>query len=75
MPYLFHSCFWESNDVVSFILRMILKNESELKLSIADAAALILKNPSEPVEKWQKRFNRMKLRVNINFIYESLNLS
>jgi len=47
---------------------VILKNESELKLSIADAAALILKNPSEPVEKWQKRFNRMKLRVNINFI-------
>ena len=61
--------------MVAFILRMIFKNESELQLSIADAA-LILKNPSEPVEKWQKKFNRMKLRVNFQFkFFFFLNIS
>lgn len=61
LPYLFHSCFWESQDVIAFILRMILKTDSGHSLRSNDQTS-ILKSPNEPVEKWQRRFNRMKLR-------------
>lgn len=64
LPFLFHSCFWESNDVVAFILRMILKTENAL--SLTHLASDPIKNNAEPVEKWQRRFNRMKLRVKFN---------
>jgi len=40
---------------------MILKTDSGHSLRSNDQTS-ILKSPNEPVEKWQRRFNRMKLR-------------
>lgn len=47
---------------------MILKSELGYHLRIDSTA--ILKNPIEPAEKFQKRFNRMKLRVIIVHLKE-----
>ena len=70
MPYLFHSCFWESADVVAFILRMINKSEN---FNLMAPETSILKNDiDEPVEKWQRRLNRVKLRV--GFFFSNKNL-
>ena len=60
LPYIFHSCFWESTDAVAFILRMITKTE----VFQPNAPQMtVFKNIKEPVEKWQRRLNRVKLRV------------
>lgn len=64
LPYIFHSCFWESQDAVAFILRIINSNKEMTVLNeglkYSPSAA---KNDKEPTEKWQKRLNRVKLRV------------
>jgi len=62
LPYIFHSCFWESTDAVAFILRMITKNETSFQTNQPETT--MLKMTKEPVEKWQRRLNRVKLRVN-----------
>ena len=64
LPYIFHSCFWESTDVVAFILRMINKEE---QLHENTLETTVSKSAKEPVEKWEKRLNRVKLRV--SFLY------
>ncbi|CAF0833193.1 unnamed protein product [Brachionus calyciflorus] len=60
LPYIFHSCYWESTDVVAFILRMICKFDSGSALIPSEET--IFNNNSERVEKWQRRLNRVKLR-------------
>lgn len=72
LPYIFHSCYWESTDVVSFILRMVYRHESNnlnssnsLDPKSLNAGGLGGRGSKEPVEKWQKRMNRVKLRVMI----------
>lgn len=68
LPYIFHSCFWESTDVVAFILRMLSKSDSLFGMGgvngglVGDEMRLMCKNYAEPVEKWQRRLNRVKLR-------------
>ena len=59
LPYIFHSCFWESTDVVSFIMRVV--NKSETRQIITSETSLLQKN-KEPAEKWQRRLNRVKLK-------------
>lgn len=72
LPYIFHSCFWESTDAVAFILRMITKNTlteqaqcNNNNLGLGYNQTLSKSNSlkrNEPIERWQRRFNRVKLR-------------
>ena len=61
LPYIFHSCFWESSDAVAFMLRMITKSDAQFQAN--EPQMTIMKMAKEPVEKWQRRLNRVKLRV------------
>lgn len=66
LPYIFHSCFWESTDVVAFILRVLNKDSA----TFDDDDRVFASNTTssgkkEPAEKWQKRLNRVKLRKNL----------
>ena len=69
LPYIFHSCFWESTDVAAFIFRMVFRADSIDGQSSRNAHAsseepcLANNYGKEPVEKWQRRLNRVKLRV------------
>jgi hypothetical protein len=67
LPYIFHSCFWESFDAISFILRMInIKGENTPTCALD---VVNVKNEKVPIEKWQRRLNRVKLKVN-SFLYQ-----
>ncbi|CAI9741236.1 protein retinal degeneration B-like isoform X1 [Octopus vulgaris] len=63
LPQLFHSSFWESGDVVSFILRQVFSqdvlNGSETDVEIG---AMKKFSPSKPCEKWLKRRTTIKVR-------------
>ena len=60
LPYLFHSCFWESTDVCAFILRMLTKTDN---YHVNACETPVMQDSKEPAEKWQRKFNRVKLRV------------
>jgi hypothetical protein len=80
LPYIFHSCFWESADVAGFIFRMLFRADS-LHEGHGGRAILSKGEPSlgnsyakEPIEKWQRRLNRVKLRVITKFLKNDHNL-
>ncbi|XP_053375025.1 protein retinal degeneration B-like isoform X3 [Mercenaria mercenaria] len=64
LPPLFHASFWESTDVVSFVLRQVLQQdfgmsfEEDLTSQTMSAAAA----EGQPKEKWQKRRTMYKVR-------------
>uniref|UniRef100_G3TJW1 PITPNM family member 3 n=1 Tax=Loxodonta africana TaxID=9785 RepID=G3TJW1_LOXAF len=62
LPHLFHASYWESTDVVAFILRQVMRYESvSIKESTGlDPAAL---SPANPREKWLRKRTQVKLRV------------
>lgn len=66
LPYLFHSCFWESQDVSAFILRTLLTSNSynfdQTSGGIGSSLAEKGNEPILEVQKWQRKFNRVKLR-------------
>ncbi|XP_040856508.1 membrane-associated phosphatidylinositol transfer protein 3 isoform X2 [Ochotona curzoniae] len=61
LPHLFHASYWESSDVVAFILRQVMRYESVgVKESAGlDPAAL---SPANPREKWLRKRTQVKLR-------------
>ncbi|XP_026986585.1 membrane-associated phosphatidylinositol transfer protein 3 isoform X3 [Sagmatias obliquidens] len=61
LPHLFHASYWESTDVVAFILRQVMRYESvNVKESAGlDPAAL---SPTNPREKWLRKRTQVKLR-------------
>uniref|UniRef100_A0A2K5WYX3 Membrane-associated phosphatidylinositol transfer protein 3 n=1 Tax=Macaca fascicularis TaxID=9541 RepID=A0A2K5WYX3_MACFA len=61
LPHLFHASYWESTDVVAFILRQVMRYESvNIKESARlDPAAL---SPANPREKWLRKRTQVKLR-------------
>ncbi|XP_022451208.1 membrane-associated phosphatidylinositol transfer protein 3 isoform X1 [Delphinapterus leucas] len=61
LPHLFHASYWESTDVVAFILRQVMRYESvNIKESAGlDPAAL---SPTNPREKWLRKRTQVKLR-------------
>ncbi|XP_023579083.1 membrane-associated phosphatidylinositol transfer protein 3 isoform X2 [Octodon degus] len=61
LPHLFHASYWESTDVVAFILRQVMRYESvSIKENAGlDSAAL---SPSNPREKWLRKRTQVKLR-------------
>ncbi|XP_048221996.1 LOW QUALITY PROTEIN: membrane-associated phosphatidylinositol transfer protein 3 [Perognathus longimembris pacificus] len=61
LPHLFHASYWESMDVVAFILRQVMRYENvSVKESCGlDPAAL---SPTNPREKWLRKRTQVKLR-------------
>ncbi|CAL1546251.1 unnamed protein product [Lymnaea stagnalis] len=64
LPHLFHSSFWESTDVVAFILRQVLRQnevtvESGRGVARGSMASFKIKSPRE---KWMKRRTTIKVR-------------
>ncbi|XP_029468261.1 membrane-associated phosphatidylinositol transfer protein 3 isoform X4 [Rhinatrema bivittatum] len=61
LPHLFHASYWESTDVVAFILRQIMRyeNANVLEKEGLDSANL---SPSNPREKWLRKRTHVKLR-------------
>uniref|UniRef100_A0ABM5EMX5 Membrane-associated phosphatidylinositol transfer protein 3 n=1 Tax=Pogona vitticeps TaxID=103695 RepID=A0ABM5EMX5_9SAUR len=61
LPHLFHASYWESTDVVAFILRQVMRFEttSVKESSTLEPGAL---GPSNPREKWLRKRTQVKLR-------------
>uniref|UniRef100_A0A669EKY7 Phosphatidylinositol transfer protein membrane associated 2 n=1 Tax=Oreochromis niloticus TaxID=8128 RepID=A0A669EKY7_ORENI len=57
LPHLFHASYWESTDVVSFLLRQVSKHILEL-----DGKEVSEFTPSKPREKWLRKRTHVKIR-------------
>ncbi|XP_066520457.1 membrane-associated phosphatidylinositol transfer protein 3 isoform X1 [Hoplias malabaricus] len=61
LPHLFHASYWESTDVVAFLLRQVMRCDS-VKAQEADSSDPTSFSPSSPREKWLRRRTHVKLR-------------
>ncbi|XP_029111156.1 membrane-associated phosphatidylinositol transfer protein 3 isoform X2 [Scleropages formosus] len=61
LPHLFHTSYWESTDVVAFVLRQVMRCDC-LKAQEADNSDSAPFSPSSPREKWLRRRTHVKLR-------------
>ncbi|XP_028851439.1 membrane-associated phosphatidylinositol transfer protein 2-like isoform X2 [Denticeps clupeoides] len=61
LPHLFHASYWESTDVVSFLLRQVMRHESSSILEL-DGTEVSEFTPSKPREKWQRKRTHVKIR-------------
>ncbi|XP_035289649.1 membrane-associated phosphatidylinositol transfer protein 3-like [Anguilla anguilla] len=61
LPHLFHASYWESTDVVAFMLRQVMRCDS-LTAREADGSDSAPFSPSGPREKWLRRRTHVKLR-------------
>uniref|UniRef100_A0A673VGV4 Phosphatidylinositol transfer protein membrane associated 2 n=1 Tax=Suricata suricatta TaxID=37032 RepID=A0A673VGV4_SURSU len=61
LPHLFHASYWESTDVVSFLLRQVMRHDSSSILEL-DGKEVSVFTPSKPREKWQRKRTHVKLR-------------
>uniref|UniRef100_A0AAY4DUX0 DDHD domain-containing protein n=1 Tax=Denticeps clupeoides TaxID=299321 RepID=A0AAY4DUX0_9TELE len=67
LPHLFHASYWESTDVVSFLLRQVMRHESSSILEL-DGTEVSEFTPSKPREKWQRKRTHVKIRVDIHIM-------
>ncbi|MCI4385877.1 hypothetical protein PGIGA_G00055730 [Pangasianodon gigas] len=61
LPQLFHASYWESTDVVAFLLRQVMQCDC-VKAQEADSLDPTCFSPSSPREKWLRRCTHVKLR-------------
>ncbi|XP_068064517.1 membrane-associated phosphatidylinositol transfer protein 2 isoform X4 [Anomalospiza imberbis] len=61
LPHLFHASYWESTDVVSFLLRQVMRHENSSVLEL-DGKEVSVFTPSKPREKWLRKRTNVKLR-------------
>ncbi|XP_021268263.1 membrane-associated phosphatidylinositol transfer protein 2 isoform X8 [Numida meleagris] len=61
LPHLFHASYWESTDVVSFLLRQVMRHENSSVLEL-DGKEVSIFTPSKPREKWLRKRTHVKLR-------------
>ncbi|MCI4385876.1 hypothetical protein PGIGA_G00055710 [Pangasianodon gigas] len=61
LPHLFHASYWESTDVVAFLLRQVMHCDC-VKAQEADSSDCTSFSPSSPREKWLRRRTHVKLR-------------
>ncbi|XP_054155190.1 protein retinal degeneration B-like isoform X2 [Oppia nitens] len=66
LPHLFHASYWESNDVISFILRQISRSEYMSSNTMDTEKDVQCFTPCQPREKWQKKRTSVKLKVSRN---------
>uniref|UniRef100_A0A6I8P0S6 Phosphatidylinositol transfer protein membrane associated 2 n=1 Tax=Ornithorhynchus anatinus TaxID=9258 RepID=A0A6I8P0S6_ORNAN len=67
LPHLFHASYWESTDVVSFLLRQVMRHENSSILEL-DGKEVSVFTPSKPREKWLRKRTHVKLRVDIHIM-------
>ncbi|XP_032681683.1 protein retinal degeneration B isoform X3 [Odontomachus brunneus] len=60
LPHLFHASYWESSDVIAFILRQL--GRFDLQLLGNDEKDLTCFRPGQPREKWNKKRTSVKLK-------------
>ncbi|NXI08706.1 PITM3 protein, partial [Irena cyanogastra] len=61
LPHLFHASYWESTDVVAFILRQVMRYEN-VNFKENDSLDPETLSPSNPREKWLRKRTHVKLR-------------
>ncbi|KAM8865456.1 membrane-associated phosphatidylinositol transfer protein 2-like isoform 3-T5 [Synchiropus picturatus] len=61
LPHLFHASYWESTDVVSFLLRQVMRHENPSILEL-DGKEVSEFTPSKPREKWLRKRTHVKIR-------------
>ncbi|XP_052380705.1 membrane-associated phosphatidylinositol transfer protein 2-like, partial [Oncorhynchus keta] len=61
LPHLFHASYWESTDVVSFLLRQVMRHENSSILEL-DGKEVTEFRPSKPREKWIRKRTHVKIR-------------
>ncbi|XP_058014355.1 membrane-associated phosphatidylinositol transfer protein 2 isoform X3 [Ahaetulla prasina] len=61
LPHLFHASYWESTDVVSFLLRQVMRHDNGSVLEV-DGKEVSIFTPSKPREKWLRKRTHVKLR-------------
>ncbi|XP_051541765.1 membrane-associated phosphatidylinositol transfer protein 2-like isoform X5 [Myxocyprinus asiaticus] len=61
LPHLFHASYWESTDVVSFLLRQVMRHENSSILEL-DGKEVTEFTPSKPREKWMRKRTHVKIR-------------
>ncbi|XP_044586561.1 protein retinal degeneration B isoform X3 [Cotesia glomerata] len=60
LPHLFHASYWESSDVIAFILRQI--GRFDLPMLGGEEKDLACFRPGQPREKWNKKRTSVKLK-------------
>jgi hypothetical protein len=60
LPHLFHASYWESHDVIAFILRQIMHYDPSADSGDEREAKVF--SPSQPREKWQKKRTSVKIK-------------
>ncbi|KAG7188206.1 hypothetical protein KM043_016080 [Ampulex compressa] len=60
LPHLFHASYWESSDVIAFILRQL--GRFDLPLLANEEKDLMCFRPGQPREKWNKKRTSVKLK-------------
>ncbi|XP_014485235.1 PREDICTED: protein retinal degeneration B isoform X6 [Dinoponera quadriceps] len=60
LPHLFHASYWESSDVIAFILRQL--GRFDLQLLGNEEKDLTCFRPGQPREKWNKKRTSVKLK-------------
>ncbi|KAI1232621.1 hypothetical protein IHE44_0006452 [Lamprotornis superbus] len=59
LPHLFHASYWESSDVVAFILRQVMEKEGPQPVESEESS---IYSPAIPREKWQRKRTQVKIR-------------
>uniref|UniRef100_A0A8C5BT65 DDHD domain-containing protein n=1 Tax=Gadus morhua TaxID=8049 RepID=A0A8C5BT65_GADMO len=67
LPHLFHASYWESTDVVSFLLRQVMRHENSSILEL-DGKEVSEFTPSKPREKWLRKRTHVKIRVDLHIM-------
>lgn len=62
LPHLFHASYWESSDVIAFILRQIGKFDMNILAGGDDSKEGNSFKPGQPREKWNKKRTSVKLK-------------
>ncbi|XP_011306274.1 protein retinal degeneration B isoform X2 [Fopius arisanus] len=60
LPHLFHASYWESSDVIAFILRQI--GRFDLPMLGGEEKELATFRPGQPREKWNRKRTSVKLK-------------
>ncbi|KAJ6636313.1 Protein retinal degeneration B, partial [Pseudolycoriella hygida] len=61
LPHLFHASYWESTDVIAFVLRQLSRFDTNV-LRGTGSKDVTSFCPGQPLEKWQKKRTSVKLK-------------
>ncbi|XP_013794792.1 protein retinal degeneration B-like isoform X2 [Limulus polyphemus] len=61
LPHLFHASYWESTDVIAFILRQVVRSELLILQGENEKEASVF-IPSQPREKWLRKRTSIKIK-------------